>query len=135
MKQHYDLTIGPRLGPGPKDAKERRALNRIIRWIPVGLEYEADPRQAEKLIAECVMENSHPGVCATAQEILANTVLDSALVTPFHGAAARGNYLAAGSADLRFAHKTNCRSMAPPTAGMAPGSPVCQLARSPVALT
>ena len=120
MKKHYDLTTGPRLGPGPKDAKEGRALNRVIRWTPAGLEYEADPRQAEKLIAECGMENSQPvatpGVRPTAQEILADKVLDSRLSTPFRGAAARGNYLAADRADSQFAHKEICRSMATPTA-------------------
>ena len=119
MKKHYDLTTGPRLGPGPKDAKEGRAFNRVIRWIPAGLEYEADPRQAEKLIAECGMENSQPvatpGVRPTAQEILADKVLDSRLSTPFRGAAARGKYLAADRAESQFAHKEICRSMATPT--------------------
>ena len=32
MGQHYEMTIGPRLGPGPSDAKGARALNRIVRW-------------------------------------------------------------------------------------------------------
>jgi hypothetical protein len=49
----YEISIGPRLGPGPGDAKEGRALNRVIRWCDGHIEYEADPRQAERLIAEC----------------------------------------------------------------------------------
>ena len=53
MRQHYELTTQPRLGPGAGDAKEGVILNRVIRWTEQGLEYEADPRQAEKLIAEC----------------------------------------------------------------------------------
>ena len=51
-KSHYELTVGGRLGPGPTDDKEARVLNRIIRWTDNGLEYEADPRQAEKLFEE-----------------------------------------------------------------------------------
>jgi len=31
MKDRYELTIGPRLGPGPSDAKEVSILNRIVR--------------------------------------------------------------------------------------------------------
>ena len=38
----YDITIGPRLGPGPKDGRETRALNRTIRWCDDHIEYEAD---------------------------------------------------------------------------------------------
>ena len=113
-KKQYNLTIGPRLGRGPNDAKEGRAFNRVIRWIPVGLEYEANPRQAEKLIAECGMQSSQP--VATAHEILGDTVLDSKLARPFRGAVAIGNYLAAGRADSQFARKVICRSMAIPTA-------------------
>ena len=58
MQEHYELTIQPRLGPGPDDAKEAVILNRIIRWTESGIEYEADPRQAEKLVAECGMTDT-----------------------------------------------------------------------------
>jgi hypothetical protein len=34
-------------------------LNRIIRWTAEGLEYEADPRQAEKLVTECGLTGSN----------------------------------------------------------------------------
>ena len=51
MREQYELTTQPRLGPGDGDAKEGVILNRIIRWTEHSLEYEADPRQAEKLIA------------------------------------------------------------------------------------
>ena len=49
----YEISIGPRLGPGPSDAKQARALNRVITWYDDRIEYEADPRQAERLINEC----------------------------------------------------------------------------------
>ena len=52
VAKHYEITVSPRLGPGPADAKEGRCLNRAIRWCNRHIEYEADPRQAEKLVAE-----------------------------------------------------------------------------------
>jgi len=56
IAKEYEISIGPRLGPGPGDAKEGRALNRVIRWCESHIEYEADPRQAERLIAECDLD-------------------------------------------------------------------------------
>ena len=50
LKKHYELTVGPRLGPGDQDATEATILNRVIRWTAAGMEYEADPRQAQRLV-------------------------------------------------------------------------------------
>ena len=49
LSNAYELSTGGRLGPGDTDCKEGTVLNRVIRWCSSGLEYEADPRQAEKL--------------------------------------------------------------------------------------
>ena len=46
----YELRLGARLGSGDQDAKEILVLNRAIRWTEHGLEYEADPRQGERLL-------------------------------------------------------------------------------------
>ena len=66
MRAHYELTAQPRLGPAAEDAKEGIVLNRILRWTKTGLEYEADPRQAEKLIRDCELRGANavttPGV-------------------------------------------------------------------------
>ena len=43
LEGKYELRKGGRLGPGKDDAKEILVLNRAIRWIETGLEYEADP--------------------------------------------------------------------------------------------
>jgi hypothetical protein len=50
LEASYELRKGGRLGPGKDDDKEGRILNRIVRWTDSGLECEADPRQAERLI-------------------------------------------------------------------------------------
>ena len=119
---HYEITIQPRIGPGPGDAKEGRSLNRVIRWTAdKGIEYEADPRQVERLIAECGLEGEHvkraatPSVKPSFQDLEADVELKALLHTAFRGAAARGNYLAADRIDAMFACKEVCRWMSRPT--------------------
>ena len=119
----HELTTQPRLGPGDGDAKEGIILNRIIRWTEQGLEYEADPRQAEKLIAECGLGESNtcatPGVRASFAELENDSPLDPKLHTAFRGAAARANYLSADRMDVQFAAKEICSFMSAPTAFLA----------------
>lgn len=55
MQKNYELTIQPRLEPGPGDTEEAVLLNRFVRWTDEGIEYEADPRQVEKFVTECGM--------------------------------------------------------------------------------
>ena len=50
IAERYEITMQPRMGPGPDDAKEGLILNRVVRWCESHLEYEADPRQVERLV-------------------------------------------------------------------------------------
>ena len=50
LEAKYKLKKGGRVGPAPDDAKEFTILSRIIRWTERGIEYEADPRQGERLL-------------------------------------------------------------------------------------
>ncbi len=119
VAKEYEVSVGPRLGPGPGDAKEARALNRVITWHEDRIEYEADPRQAEKLIAECGLNGAKsvgtPGVRVGFRELETDEPLPERLHTAFRGAAARGNYLAADRIDCQFACKEICRWMAAPS--------------------
>ena len=119
MQAHYELTIQPRLGPGDGDAKEAIVLNRVIRWTDQGIEYEADPRQSEKLVTECGMAGTNsvatPGVRLSFDQLEKDTELPANLHTAFRGSAARANYLAADRLDCQFAAKEICRWMAKPT--------------------
>ena len=119
MQELYELTIQPRLGPGPSDGKEGIVLNRVLRWTPHGLEYEADPRQAEKLISECGLTGSSttatPGLRVAFEEVEKDEPLEEELHTAFRASAARANYLAADRIDCQFAAKEICRWMAAPT--------------------
>jgi len=120
LKQRYELTVGPRLGPADSDAKEGTILNRIIRWTPQGIEYEADPRQAEKLIRECGLEGSNavctPSVRESAAQVAEDKPLEERLHTAYRASAARANYLAADRVDLQYPAKEVCRWMSSPTA-------------------
>ena len=119
MQDHYELTIQPRMGPGAGDAKEGLILNRVVRYTDDGIEYEADPRQAEKLSIECGVQGSNtvatPGVRQSFAETVDDKPLDAKMASPFRGAAARANYLAADRLDVQFAAKEVCRWMSAPT--------------------
>ena len=94
-------------------------LNRVIRWSSHGIEMEADPRQAEKLVAECGLEGAKtvatPGIRQSFAEAEKDEPLPEHLHTAFRGAAARANYLAADQLDCQFAAKEICRWMAKPS--------------------
>ena len=83
------------------------------------IEYEADPRQTEKLISECGLEGAKvmatPSVKPTFTELEADEPLVEKLHTAFRGSAARGNYLAADRIDAQFACKEICRWMSKPS--------------------
>ena len=59
--------------PGSSDSKEVSALNRIIRWTSKGIEYEADPRQVEKLLVEIELEGAN-GAVTPGQKVLAHQI-------------------------------------------------------------
>ncbi len=119
LEKRYELTEAARLGPGAKDRKEGRVLNRIIHWTPDGIKYEADPRQAEKLVRELKLEESKtvgtPGVKEGMDQVLADQLLPPEKTRPYRAVTARANYLAADRPDCQFASKEVCRWMSAPT--------------------
>ena len=56
LDKFYELKEAQRLGPGPAEYKEAVVLNRVVRWTSDGLEYEADPRQGEKLLRDLQLD-------------------------------------------------------------------------------
>ena len=119
LMKHYELNENYRIGPGPDDGKEAKVLNRIIRWTTTGVEYEADPRQAERLVLELGLEGAKsvgtPGVKPTKEVVDGDKDLAEHKHTAFRGIAARGNYLAADRPDVQYATKEICRWMAKPS--------------------
>ena len=82
------------------------------------MEYEADPRQIEQLVADCGLEGAKtmatPGVKPTFDELEVDELLPTKLHTAFRGSAARGNYTSADRIDCQFACKEVCRWMSKP---------------------
>ena len=119
LEEHYEITKTGRLGPGPKDDKEVRVLNRMVRWTLDGLEYEADPRQGEKLLRDVKLDGSRsvgtPGVKPSVDELMNDQALPEDKHGPFRAVAARGNFLAADRPELQFSCKEICRWMSSPT--------------------
>ena len=48
----FEAKVKGRIGPGEKDGKSMRELNRMIHWTDWGIEYKADQRHAEIIMAE-----------------------------------------------------------------------------------
>ena len=120
LENKYELRKGPRLGPGKDDAKEITVLNRVIRWTETGLEYEADPRQAERLLEGLGLDDgckvaATPGLKPLVEQLKEDVPLPASSFTEFRGQAARSNYLAADRIDLQFGAKEICRFMSSPT--------------------
>ena len=50
IKARMSTKVKGRIGPGPKDDKTMRVLNRIVEWTDTGIKYESDQRHAEIII-------------------------------------------------------------------------------------
>ena len=89
-----------------------------MRWTKDGLEYEADPRQAEKLIEELGLNGakgfSTPAVKPSIGNIRSDKPLPEDKITHFRILAARANYLSADRPECQFAAKEICCFMAEP---------------------
>ena len=120
LEERYELKKGGRLGPAPTDCKELTILNRVIRWTERGVEYEADPRQAERLLEGLGLDGNckstaTPGLKPVIDVLKEDSLLSTAAHTTFRALAARSNYLAQDRIDLIFAAKEACRFMSAPT--------------------
>ena len=121
LEKLYELKETARLGPGPTDDKEATVLNRVVRWTADGLEYEADPRQQEKLLRDLKLDGegvkaaASPGVKPTREQTDADEPLGPEKTTPYRAVSARSNYLSSDRPELQFAAKECCRWMSAPT--------------------
>ena len=84
-------------------------MHRVVRWTEQGLEYEADPRQVEKLLESLELEDAHsaatPGVKSLPDQISRDAPLPPEQHTAFRALGARCNYLAADRPDIQFSAK------------------------------
>jgi hypothetical protein len=119
MHERFLLKELGRLGGAQGELKELRVLNRIIRWTPSGLKYEADPRHGEILVrgvAGAMGALSTPGTHSKDFDVPSDAELPGAIASLFRSFAARANYLAMDRPDLAQATKELCRRMSAPKA-------------------
>ena len=107
LEGKYELRKGGRLGPGPDDATELTVLNRVLRCIQDGFEYEADLRQAEKLLEGLGLDDNcnkaaTPGLKPLTEQLVKDETLPASGHAEFRGLAARANYLSADRIGLQF---------------------------------
>ncbi|MDP6494880.1 MAG: reverse transcriptase domain-containing protein, partial [Dehalococcoidia bacterium] len=120
MEARYAITKRGRLGSSPEDCKELMLLNRIVRWVDgKGVEVEADPRQAERLVAQLGLTGANPlttpGVKPTVQELETDDLIYDERGKVYQGGSARGNYMGLDRPETQFAVKECCRWMSAPT--------------------
>ena len=117
MRERYEIKLRGVLGPGISDDKEISLLNRIVRWIEAGIEYEPDPRHAEILIEQLGLSGakpvSTPGIKESSDDL--PEPLPEADVTTYRSMVARLNYLAQDRPDLSYASKELSRHMSAPS--------------------
>ena len=93
---------------------------RCARWTEDGLEYEADPRQAEKFIesiglsGERLKSTVKSRLKCTKEQIDAEKELEQHEHTPYRGNGARCNYLGPDQPDIQDSAKEICRWMSSP---------------------
>ncbi len=119
MHERFLLKELGRLGGGQGELQEMRVLNRVIRWTPTGLKYEADPRHAEIVVrgvAGAERSLSAPGTSSKDFEATPGEEQDlpERVARLFRSFAARANYLAMDRPDISQATKELCRRMSAP---------------------
>ena len=81
------------------DCKELTVLNRVLRWTESGVEYEADPRQGERLLESLALDGegckavATPGQKSEIDKLRDDQPLSASEHTAFRAIAARANYL------------------------------------------
>ena len=96
LEAKYELKKGGRIGPGPDDVKELTVLNRVVRWTGDGVEYEADPRQCERLLEGLGLDDgckwtATPGLKPLVEQLKEDKLLDAEGHTEFGALAAQRN--------------------------------------------
>ena len=97
----FEGKVKGRIGPGRKDGKAMRVLNRLVHWTNEGIEYEADQRHAEIIIQESGLKEDSKSV-NTPREPSKRGDRDNDDTQPlteekrrwYRGVVASGNYLA-----------------------------------------
>mgnify|MGYP000023210113 CR=1 FL=1 len=118
MPKRHEVKFRGRLGPVSKDDKAIIILNRLVQWTEQGIEYEADQRHAEIIIADAGQgiksgDRATPGIRDTSNEV--ETALSVAQTTQYRSTVARATHLLQYRSDILYAAKELSRSQCNPT--------------------
>ena len=117
MRKKFEIKTQT-LGPESECLQEIKLLNRLIRWTPHGIEYEADPRHQEIIIKELGLEGARALSTPGSKELPHKHDDEEPLLNPeatkYRAICARVNFLALDRPDLLFPAKECSRSMAEP---------------------
>ena len=121
LKDKYEIKT-KWLGYKPEHQQEVRVLNRIISWSEQGIEYEADPRHVEVMLAELgLKECTHvttPGISTEGRTGMdCEKPLQPRDESRYRALVARANYISPDRPDIAFAAKELAKAMASPTQG------------------
>jgi hypothetical protein len=114
----FEIKVRGRLGDGSGDVQEMRILNRIVKWGPAGITYEADQRHAEIIVQQFGLTEANCTVSPGEKDRRPEETsppLDAASASLYRSITARVNYLAQDRPDLAYACKEACRDMCSPT--------------------
>ena len=107
----------------PGVVTEAKIINRIIRAVPTGWEYECDQRHAEIILEELDLTKCKPVGTTGVEDTLKRSTEDEAhgaiplspaMATQYRGLTARANYMAQDRAEIQYAVKELCRTMSAP---------------------
>lgn len=100
---------------------EIRVLNRVVRRVRSGYEWEADQRHAEILTRAAGLDSNSKGLSCPGRRLHNNEpgrdpeLLSGPRATAYRANVARANFLAVDRPDIAFAVKELCRSMSSPS--------------------
>ena len=116
FRSKYKTKVRGIIGPDAHDMKAITILNRIVEWTDDGIQYEADPRHVDLVIAELKLEAAKgTGITGSRNTTLEEDVeLGPEETTRYRSIGARLNFLSADRVDIQFACKKICRPMSAP---------------------
>ncbi len=96
--------------------KELKVLNRVIRFIGAGIEYELDDRHAAIITKSMGLQKGKPVTTPGTDEVSTSDDSDFSQYngTDYRALAARANYLAQDRPDIQYIVKEICRAMSDP---------------------
>ena len=123
LAECFELKVRAVLGGASTDDKEVVVLGRIVRWLPWGLSYEADPKHRQLLLEKFGLNGDSKALESNGArdseegEDFDDEELPASEATEFRACVARLNFLGQDSPELQFPAKELSKLMSRPRVG------------------